>query len=94
MTKKLLPKLDPVIKEGQSLEATLQEKMGAALSSAVTFKAANVVIAEAGTIASGDHLKKINKLVKERLEEIETELKGQKERELEQVKMLIEFDTC
>ena len=83
-------KLDPVIKEGQSLEATLQEKMGAALTTAVTFKAANVVIAEAGTVASGDHLKKINKLVKERLEEIETELKGQKERDLEQVKMLIE----
>ena len=83
-------KLDPVIKEGQSLEATLQDKMGTALSTAVTFKAANVVIAEAGTVASGDHLKKINKLVKERLEEIETELKGQKERDLEQVKMLIE----
>ena len=82
-------KLDPVIKEGQSLEATLQDKMGTALSTAVTFKAANVVIAEAGTVASGDHLKKINKLVKERLEEIETELKGQKERDLEQVKMLI-----
>ena len=84
-------KLDPVIKEGQALEATLQEKMGSALSTAVTFKSANVVIAEAGTDCQRrSFLKKINKLVKERLEEIETELKDQKERDLEQVKMLIE----
>jgi DNA-directed RNA polymerase subunit beta' len=83
-------KLDPVIKEGQALEAQLQEKMGTALISAVSFKSANVVIAEAGATVTGDSLKKINKLVKGRLEEIETELKGQKEREIEQVNMLIE----
>lgn len=83
-------KLDPVIKEGQSLEASLQEKMGTALTSAVLFKATNVTIAETGIVVSGEHLKKIQKLVKERLDEIETELKGQKERDIEQVKMLIE----
>ena len=83
-------KLDPVIKEGQALEAQLQEKMGTALLSAVAFKSANVVIAEAGATVTGDFLKKINKLVKGRLEEIETELKDQKERELEQVNMLVE----
>ena len=49
-----------------------------------------MVIAEAGATVTGEFLKKINKLVKERLEEIETELKDQKERELEQVKMLVE----
>jgi DNA-directed RNA polymerase subunit beta' len=83
-------KLDPVIKEGQALETMLQEKMGSALSSPVLFKSTGAVIAEAGATVSGEFLKKINKLVKERLEEIETELKDQKERELEQVKMLVE----
>ncbi len=83
-------KLDPVIKEGQALESQLQEKMGAVLSSPVLFKSTNVVIAETGATVTGEYLKKINKLVKERLEEIETELKDQKERELEQVKMLVE----
>ncbi len=83
-------KLDPVIKEGQALETQLQEKMGSALSSPVLFKSTGVVIAEAGATVTGEFLKKINKLVKERLEEIETELKDQKERELEQVKMLVE----
>jgi DNA-directed RNA polymerase subunit beta' len=83
-------KLDPVIKEGQALETQLQEKMGSALSSPVLFKSTGAVIAEAGATVTGEFLKKINKLVKERLEEIETELKDQKERELEQVKMLVE----
>jgi DNA-directed RNA polymerase subunit beta' len=83
-------KLDPVIKEGQALETMLQEKMGSALSSPVLFKSTGAVIAEAGATVTGEFLKKINKLVKERLEEIETELKDQKERELEQVKMLVE----
>ncbi len=83
-------KLDPVIKEGQALESQLQEKMGSVLSSPVLFKSTNVVIAETGATVTGEYLKKINKLVKERLEEIETELKDQKERELEQVKMLVE----
>ena len=83
-------KLEPVIKEGQALEVLLQEKSGTALLTPLVFNATNVVIAEVGTPISAQHLKKVQKLVKERLDEIETELKDRKERDLEQITMDIE----
>ncbi len=83
-------RLDPVIKEGQALEASLQERMGTVASAPIVFKASETVIADAGVKISGDLLKKIQKLVKAHLDMIENELKDQKERELEHVKMEIE----
>ena len=77
-------KLDPVIKEGQALEAQLQERIASVTSVPVILTSTNVVVAEAGAKIGNEHLKKIQKLVKARLDEIETELKDQKERELEQ----------
>jgi DNA-directed RNA polymerase subunit beta' len=42
-------RLEPVMKEGQTLEKTLQEKLNTATRGEIKFKAASVVIAEAGS---------------------------------------------
>jgi DNA-directed RNA polymerase subunit beta' len=83
-------RLDPVLKEGQALEAFLQERMGAVTSAPIVFKVTDTMIADTGVKITGELLKKIQKLVKAQLDTIENELKDQKERELEHVKMQIE----
>jgi DNA-directed RNA polymerase subunit beta' len=79
-------RLEPIIQEGQRLERLLQESMGKPLKEAVVFGNSDMVIAEAGK-AAASHLKKVQKVVRERLEGLENELKDQKQRELEAVKM-------
>jgi DNA-directed RNA polymerase subunit beta' len=80
-------RLEPIIQEGQRLEHLLQESMGKPLKEAVVFGNSDMVIAEAGKAAAASHLKKVQKVVRERLEGLENELKDQKQRELESVKM-------
>jgi len=80
-------RLEPIIQEGQRLERLLQESMGKPLKEAVVFGNSDMVIAEAGKAAAASHLKKVQKVVQERLEGLENELKDQKQRELESVKM-------
>lgn len=78
-------KLEPVVQEGQRLERTLQEKMGTAPSVDIVFKAANKVIVEKGVPINAQHLTSVQKIVKNRLEEIEDEEKANIQRELEQI---------
>jgi DNA-directed RNA polymerase subunit beta' len=80
-------RLEPIIQEGQRLERLLQESMGKPLKEAVVFGNSDMVIAEAGKTAAASHLKKVQKNVQEQLEGLENELKDQKQRELEAVKM-------
>jgi DNA-directed RNA polymerase subunit beta' len=82
-------KLEPVIQEGQRLERSLQEKVGSVASVAVTFSTDgdSVTVAEVGETLSAQHLSKVQKIVKERLEELENGLKDQKLREIEQIKL-------
>ncbi|NTV37093.1 MAG: DNA-directed RNA polymerase subunit beta', partial [Anaerolineaceae bacterium] len=80
-------RLEPVIQEGQSLERTLQDKMGSAIRTQVVFKAANAVIAEAGETITAQHISKVQKVVKERLDELEKDGKEQVQRDIEQLKM-------
>ncbi len=83
-------KLDPILKSGQRMEARLREELGQTTRSAIHFPDSDFVIIEAGgTIASSD-LVKVQKFVKERLEELENELKDQKQRDLEHIRMEIE----
>jgi len=78
-------KLDPIIKEGQSLEKKLQDQMGGSSAKPIVFAGTDVVIVESGIPFSGKHISKVQAVVKERLEAIESEMKDQKQRELEQV---------
>ncbi|MBI9048284.1 MAG: DNA-directed RNA polymerase subunit beta' [Anaerolineaceae bacterium] len=78
-------RLEPVMKEGQSLERTIQEDTGKSQRSDLKFSAADVVIVKKGEEITSAHLSKVQKVVKERLEDIESEFKEQLQRELEQI---------
>ncbi len=84
---RIATRLEPIIQEGQRLERLLQENMGNPLKEAVVFGNSGMVIAEAGKTAAASHHKKVQKAVQEQLEGLENELKDQKQRELEAVKM-------
>jgi DNA-directed RNA polymerase subunit beta' len=73
-------KLDPIIKAGQRLEQTLRERMGETPRTGIHFPETEIVIVEAGEAITNQHLTSVQKIVKERLDELESELKDQKQR--------------
>lgn len=83
-------RLEPVAQEGQTLERTLNEKKEKTTRSEIKFKSANVTIAKAGETIGTSHISKVQQIVKERLEEIESEYKSQVQRDIEQIKMDLE----
>jgi DNA-directed RNA polymerase subunit beta' len=80
-------RLDPIMKEGQKLESTLQEEMGNPAVKAIRFDATGEVIAKAGETITSSMISKVQKNVKEKLEALENELKDSKSRELEHLDM-------
>jgi len=80
-------KLDPVIKGGQRLEASLREQMNKAPKTAIHFPDSDIVIVQADESITNQHLSSVQQVVKERLEELESEIKDQKQRELEHVRI-------
>jgi DNA-directed RNA polymerase subunit beta' len=89
-TETVAEKLDPIIKEGQNLERNLQEKQGKTTRTAILFPDTEIVIAEAGETIESRHLARVQGVVQERLEELENELKDQKQRDLEHINLDIE----
>ena len=83
-------KLDPVIQEGQRLETTLHEQMGETPRTTIHFPDTEIVIVKANEAITNKHISNVQKIVKERLDELESELKDQKQRELEHLRMDIE----
>ncbi len=81
--------LDPIIQEGQRLEQVIQDKLGKTIRTAITFQTDTVVV-ESGEKVSNTHLTRLQKVVKEKLEDLEKNLKDQKQRELEHLKMDVE----
>ena len=81
--------LDPIIQEGQHLENLIADKQGKVAKTAITFQTDTVVV-EAGETVGNQHLARLQKVVKEQLEELELQLKDQKQRELEHLRMDIE----
>ncbi len=75
-------KLDPIIKAGQRLEATLKEQLKEAAATAIHFPDTDIVVVEAGEVIANKHLSKVQQIVKERLEELESDLNEQKQQEL------------
>src|SRR5512147_3132986 len=80
-------KLDPVIKEGQKLEKLLQGQMGEGAKKAVVFEFTNEKILDAGDKVAAKHLTQVQKIVQKNLEIIEGDMKDQRARELEELKM-------
>ncbi|MGQ9832945.1 MAG: DNA-directed RNA polymerase subunit beta' [Candidatus Villigracilaceae bacterium] len=81
--------IDPIIKEGQRLEALLQEQMGKTVKKAILFEVTGEIIAAVGETISAAHLSKVQEVVRQRLSALEEELKDQKQRDLEAIKMEI-----
>jgi DNA-directed RNA polymerase subunit beta' len=84
---KIAQQLEPIIKEGQSLERTLQERMGSVLRSPIVFTETDTIIANSGDQVTNQHVASVQRVVKERLEELENDLKDQKQRDLEHLGM-------
>ena len=83
-------KIEPIIQEGQRLEATLQEYNGVTAPKVIKFESTGEIIVPEKTIVATQHIAKVQKSVKEKLDAIENELKDQKARELEHIKLDID----
>jgi len=85
---RIATQLDPIIKEGQRLEKQLQDQMGKTIRKTIIFEATKEMIADKGETIISQHISKVQKIVKDRLEGLENELKDQKQREYEQLKLV------
>ncbi len=87
-------KIDPIVQEGQRLERTLQEKMGKTGRTPIVFPETDrwpaLTVVEAGETIAAAHISRVQQIVKDRLEELEIELKDQKQRELEHINLDVE----
>ena len=83
--------LSPVMRDGQTLERELQDKIGSSARTDVLFvKIKNMVIVKAGETIGNQHIGLVQKAVKEHLDELENESRDQIVREIERIKMEIE----
>src|SRR5687767_746673 len=80
-------KHEPFSKEGQKLEKLLQGQMGEPAKKAVVFELTGEKILDAGDKVAAKHLTQVQKIVQKNLETIEGEMKDQRARELEELKM-------
>ena len=80
-------KLDPVIKEGQKLEKELQDQMGEHAKKVIVFELTDEKVLDAGDKVTSKHISHVQKIVKTKLEVVENELKDQRAKELEDLKM-------
>ncbi len=79
--------LDPIMEAGKRLENSLQEQLGEAPRTPIHFPDTDIVIVDSGEAITNTHLSSIQKVVQGRLEELEGNLKGEKQREYEQLQM-------
>ena len=87
---KIAEEIEPKVKAGQRLESNLQEQMGETQRTDIHFPDTDTVVVEAGKKITNKHISKVQKIVKESLEDIENEHMVQKEQELEQTNLEIE----
>jgi len=80
-------KLEPVIKEGQKLEKLLQDQMGEPAKKIIVFELTDEKILDAGDKVAAKHLTQVQKIVQKKLETVENDLKDQRAKEIETLKM-------
>jgi DNA-directed RNA polymerase subunit beta' len=80
-------KHEPFSKEGQKLEKLLQGQMGEPAKKAVVFELTGEKIVDAGDKVAAKHLTQVQKIVQKTLEVVENEVKDQRAKELEELKM-------
>jgi len=79
--------IEPVIKQGQRLEKTLQASIDEAAKADLIFPDNEVVIVKKGEKISTAHIANIQEVVKQRLAEIEESIQEAKDNELEHIKL-------
>ena len=79
--------LEPIMQAGQRLENSLREQTGKVVRTAIHFPDTDVTIVASGETVGNQHLSSVQSVVKERLEEMEKELKDQKQREHEHLQL-------
>jgi len=80
-------KLDPTLKAGQRMENNLREMIGKESRTPIHFPDTDIVLVKANETVSNTHIAKIQDIVKKRLEELESEVKEERQRELEKIKL-------
>ncbi|MCW5876126.1 MAG: DNA-directed RNA polymerase subunit beta' [Anaerolineales bacterium] len=80
----LAAKIDPIIKEGQKLEAKLQEQIGKASRAGIKFSSGAVIVQPGETVAN-NHIAAVQAQAKAFLEESEKEAAQNKQKELERI---------
>ena len=83
-------KLDPIIKAGQRLEQNLQDDMGTSPRTAINFPDTKIVVVQDGETITNEHISKVQDIVKNRLEELESGLQEEKQAELDQIERDLE----
>jgi DNA-directed RNA polymerase subunit beta' len=83
-------RIDPIIREGQSLERSLTEKLDKTIRAPITFEATDTLIADKGETITSDHITRVQAVVKARLDEIEAAGKEKRNRELDRIAMQVE----
>ncbi len=83
-------RIDPIIREGQSLERSLTEKLDKSIRAAIQFHETETLIADKGETITSDHITRVQEVVKARLDEIEASGKEKRNRELERVTLQVD----
>ncbi|MHC1784488.1 MAG: DNA-directed RNA polymerase subunit beta' [Anaerolineaceae bacterium] len=83
-------RIEPIMQEGQRLEKDLQDKVGKTSRTQILFGSTNIVIVEANDTITAQHLTSVQKVVKQRLDELDNETRAQIQRDKEQLKLTID----
>ena len=71
---------EPIMKAAQRLEGRIEDAQGKVTASALVFEPSDKIIAEAGTTVGREHLNALQKAVGERIEDLEAEIKEERQR--------------
>ncbi|MEK7442667.1 MAG: DNA-directed RNA polymerase subunit beta' [Chloroflexota bacterium] len=83
-------KVEPLVKEGQKVQKSLEEKMDTTIRKEIEFEPTRDTIAEEGETISRKHLTALNKAVQAKLNEIEEGMKEKRDMRIDALKMEIE----
>ncbi len=83
-------KIEPVMKEAQKLERTLEEKMDTTIRVPIVFSQTNEVLADRGETIARKHVSALTRLVRAHVDKIEEELKDKRDHALERLKIEVE----
>ncbi|MFQ5406961.1 MAG: DNA-directed RNA polymerase subunit beta', partial [Anaerolineales bacterium] len=83
----LAKRIDPLVKEGQRLQRSIEDKMGKTIRVSIAVKATKTVIADKGETITNAHLTKLSKSIQARLNEIEAGLKEKRDARIAALKL-------